>query len=163
MPPKRCIRSQIVEHFCLGRRRLELFGLDRSPARTLQRLHNTSDNDNTNAATTTTTTTATTTTTTTNNTNNNNNIINSSLLGLLLSKLDKQFPVEQFEATVSQSTVPSPPLIHTLPISSKQIFRKLSRGMGAGTNVAAQKEGHEEKESQSARSFLIITICNISS
>ena len=29
---------------------------------------------------------------------------------MLLSKLDKQFPVEQFEATVSQSTVPSPPL-----------------------------------------------------
>ena len=26
-------------------------------------------------------------------------------------KLDKQFPVEQFEATVSQSTVPSPLLI----------------------------------------------------
>ena len=30
---------------------------------------------------------------------------------LILSlELDKQFPVEQFEATVSQSTVPSPPL-----------------------------------------------------
>ena len=28
---------------------------------------------------------------------------------ILLSKLDKQFPVEQFEATVSQSTVSSPP------------------------------------------------------
>ena len=28
---------------------------------------------------------------------------------VLLLKLDKQFPVEQFEATVSQSTVPSPP------------------------------------------------------
>ena len=27
---------------------------------------------------------------------------------ILLFKLDKQFPVEQFEATVSQSTVPSP-------------------------------------------------------
>ena len=26
---------------------------------------------------------------------------------ILLLKLDKQFPVEQFEATVSQSTVPS--------------------------------------------------------
>ena len=32
----------------------------------------------------------------------------SSLSSLL--KLDKQFPVEQFEATASQSTVPSPPL-----------------------------------------------------
>ena len=33
------------------------------------------------------------------------------LFELILSlKLDKQFPVEQFEATVSQSTVPSPPL-----------------------------------------------------
>ena len=29
---------------------------------------------------------------------------------ILLLKSDKQFPVEQFEATVSQSTVPSPPL-----------------------------------------------------
>ena len=29
---------------------------------------------------------------------------------ILLLKLDKQFPVERFEATVSQSTVPSPPL-----------------------------------------------------
>ena len=31
---------------------------------------------------------------------------------VLLLKLDKQFPVEQFEVTVSQSTVPSPPLIN---------------------------------------------------
>ena len=30
---------------------------------------------------------------------------------ILLLKLGTQFPVEQFEATVSQSTVPSPPLI----------------------------------------------------
>ena len=29
---------------------------------------------------------------------------------ILLLKEDKRFPVEQFEATVSQSTVPSPPL-----------------------------------------------------
>ena len=29
---------------------------------------------------------------------------------ILLLKLDKQLPVEQFEATVSESTVPSPPL-----------------------------------------------------
>ena len=29
----------------------------------------------------------------------------------LLLKLDKQFPLEQFEAAVSQSTVPSPPLL----------------------------------------------------
>ena len=29
---------------------------------------------------------------------------------VLLSKLDKQLPVERFEAAVSQSTVPSPPL-----------------------------------------------------
>ena len=38
-------------------------------------------------------------------------ILNSSFfeLGLLL-KLDRQFPVERFEATVAQSTVPSPPL-----------------------------------------------------
>ena len=32
---------------------------------------------------------------------------------VLLLKLDKRFPVEQFEATVSQSTVPSPPLRKT--------------------------------------------------
>ena len=30
----------------------------------------------------------------------------------LLLELDKQFPVEQFEATVSQSTVHSPPLMY---------------------------------------------------
>ena len=37
--------------------------------------------------------------------------LNSSFFKLiLLLELDKQFPVEQFEATVSQSTVPSPPL-----------------------------------------------------
>ena len=29
---------------------------------------------------------------------------------ILLLKLDKQLPVEQFEATVSQSAVPSPPI-----------------------------------------------------
>ena len=29
---------------------------------------------------------------------------------ILLLRLDKRFPVEQFEATVSQSTAPSPPL-----------------------------------------------------
>ena len=31
---------------------------------------------------------------------------------ILLSELDKQFPVEQFEPTASQSTVPSPPSYH---------------------------------------------------
>ena len=30
---------------------------------------------------------------------------------VLLSKLDERLPVERFEATVSQSAVPSPPLI----------------------------------------------------
>ena len=30
---------------------------------------------------------------------------------ILLLKLDRQFPVEQFEATASQSTVPPPPLV----------------------------------------------------
>ena len=33
---------------------------------------------------------------------------------ILLLKLDKQFPVEQFQAAVSQSTVPSPPLRDSL-------------------------------------------------
>ena len=38
-------------------------------------------------------------------------------LGLiLLLKLDKRFPVEQFEATLSQSTVPSPPLKRVLDL-----------------------------------------------
>ena len=32
---------------------------------------------------------------------------------ILLLEFDKQFPVEQFEATVSQSAVPSPPLKNT--------------------------------------------------
>ena len=36
---------------------------------------------------------------------------------ILLLKLDNRFPVEQFEATVSQSTVPSPPLIITAHIN----------------------------------------------
>ena len=36
---------------------------------------------------------------------------------LLLLKLDKQLPVAHFEATVSQSTVPSPPL-NLAPLSS---------------------------------------------
>ena len=36
--------------------------------------------------------------------------LNSSFEIILLLNSDKQFPVEQFEATVSQSTVPSPPL-----------------------------------------------------
>ena len=37
---------------------------------------------------------------------------------VLLLKLDKRFPVEQFEATVSQSTVPCPPLITGLQTGS---------------------------------------------
>ena len=36
---------------------------------------------------------------------------------ILLLKLDKRFPVEQFEATVSQSTVPSPLLMMGLDSS----------------------------------------------
>ena len=41
---------------------------------------------------------------------------------MFLLKLDKQFPVEPFEATVSQSTVPSPPL--------KEKERERGRGRG---------------------------------
>ena len=37
-----------------------------------------------------------------------------------LSKLDKRFPVERFEATESQSTVPSPPLIGAAALSASQ-------------------------------------------
>ena len=40
---------------------------------------------------------------------------------ILLLKLNKQLPVEQFEATVSQSTVPSPP-----PSSIQQLSRDTS-------------------------------------
>ena len=42
---------------------------------------------------------------------------------ILLSKLDKHFPVEQFEATVSRSTVPSPPL-HNFTKTAKKITRR---------------------------------------
>ena len=39
------------------------------------------------------------------------------LFALVLSlKLDKRFPVERFEAAVSQSTVPSPPLANHVNI-----------------------------------------------
>ena len=38
---------------------------------------------------------------------------------ILLSKSDKQVPVEQFEATVSQSAVPSPPLLYAFCSRSK--------------------------------------------
>ena len=49
-------------------------------------------------------------------------IVQSEFFELILSsQLDKQFPVEQFEATVSQSTVPSPLLCtkHVLDCSSR--------------------------------------------
>ena len=42
---------------------------------------------------------------------------------ILLLKLDKQFPVEQFEATVSQSKVPSPSL--SLPVSRPHAAQSL--------------------------------------
>ena len=38
---------------------------------------------------------------------------------ILLLKLDKQFPIEQFEPTVSQSTVPSPPLRNAIQAAIK--------------------------------------------
>ena len=41
---------------------------------------------------------------------------------ILLLKLDKQFPVEQFEATVSQSTVPSPPLRYVHHVYAIYLF-----------------------------------------
>ena len=39
---------------------------------------------------------------------------------ILLLKLDKQFPAEQFEATVSQSTEYPPPLLDTVPSLLRQ-------------------------------------------
>ena len=45
---------------------------------------------------------------------------------ILLSKLDKQFPVERFQAAVSQSTVPSPPLNVETSVSLNSIRLSLS-------------------------------------
>ena len=47
---------------------------------------------------------------------------------ILLLKLDKQFPVEQFEATVSQSTVPSPLLF--LGMAAHLLRDNVGRGAG---------------------------------
>ena len=51
---------------------------------------------------------------------------------MLLSKLDKRFPVERLEATVSQSTVPSPPLRCTLPVDGLRRPRAGPRDAAAG-------------------------------
>ena len=40
---------------------------------------------------------------------------------VLLLKFDKQLPVERFEAAVSQSAVPSPPLINAMLISPPHV------------------------------------------
>ena len=48
---------------------------------------------------------------------------------IILSKFDKQFPVEQFEATVSQSTVPSPPLLSYSSRSRAQTAAELRNMM----------------------------------
>ena len=45
---------------------------------------------------------------------------------ILLLKLDKQFPVEQFEATASQSTAPSPLLSGAYLLDAEVIFEQLS-------------------------------------
>ena len=44
---------------------------------------------------------------------------------ILLLNLDKHFPVEQFEATVSQSTVPSTPLTQTGPRNAARASKLL--------------------------------------
>ena len=49
---------------------------------------------------------------------------------ILLLKLDKQFPVEHFEATVSRSAVPSPPLIASTVIQSMSALRSLESVLG---------------------------------
>ena len=54
------------------------------------------------------------------NSNSNSNSNNSTTLielRFLLSKLDKWFPVEHFEATVSQSAVPAPLLFSIIIVS----------------------------------------------
>ena len=45
---------------------------------------------------------------------------------ILLLQLDQKFPVERFEATVSQSTVPSPPLRSTWANSARPTSRRSS-------------------------------------
>ena len=54
---------------------------------------------------------------------------------LLLLKLDKQFPVEQFEAAVSQSTVPSPPSYLGSPHRDPSESRSRSQGGSAQSNM----------------------------
>ena len=47
---------------------------------------------------------------------------------ILLLKFDKRFPVEQFEATVSQSTVPSPPLKGCLLFLNEDVRQRAGAG-----------------------------------
>ena len=54
---------------------------------------------------------------------------------ILLLKLDKQFPVEQFEATVSQSTVPSP----LLSIALNGLFGSLVRRLAGSPASFARR------------------------
>ena len=53
---------------------------------------------------------------------------------ILLLKLDTKFPVEQFEATVSQSTVPSPALTSVRP---PEVFRRLAEGSSFGRSLSS--------------------------
>ena len=75
------------------------------------------------------------------------------LFGLiLLLKLDKQLPVEQFEATASQSTVPSPRLTtdsNGLAPGAKQSARKAFETNPAGYTFALAKSAQQHGPSSS--------------
>ena len=68
---------------------------------------------------------------------------------ILLLKLDEQFPVEQFEARVSQSKAPSPPLMIACMLSPAGRFTKT----GTGNEVLAAED------SGAARSVVSMMTC----
>ena len=80
---------------------------------------------------------------------------------LLLLKSDKQFPVEQFEATVSQSTVPSPPLMSAVWRSSLPgCLDGLAHSIGqqvetarTGVRIAVNLSFHPRSEQSASQTF----------
>ena len=71
---------------------------------------------------------------------------------ILLFKLDKQFPVDQFEATISQSTVPCPPL--TWGVEAPPTERKLRSRASAARDErsSASVEGFRSPPRETPRS-----------
>ena len=75
---------------------------------------------------------------------------------LLLLKLDKQFPVEQFEATASQSTVPPPPFyICASHNAVRDDYAMAWRDHGCGRGYSCRCGG--DKPKQYVRSVLMIS------